>query len=115
MLFSWLVHFLLILMPPNQYFHRDTISRRIANKAKDDLSPHEMRLSLTGHQPSIFWSRGSRPGNIIVIIIIIIIIIIIMIIIIIIIIVVIIIVIIIIINIIGRLSLLSQQSLLIAG
>ena len=28
-------------------------------KAKEDASPHEMRLSSTGHQPSISsWSRG---------------------------------------------------------
>ena len=26
-------------------------------KAKEDPSPHEMRLSPAGHQPSIFWSR----------------------------------------------------------
>ena len=27
-------------------------------KAKADPSPHEMRLSHAGHQPSISWSRG---------------------------------------------------------
>ena len=27
-------------------------------KAKEDPSPHEMRLSHAGHQPSFFWSRG---------------------------------------------------------
>ena len=27
-------------------------------KAKEDPSPHEMRLSPAGHQPSISWSRG---------------------------------------------------------
>ena len=44
----------------------------LPTKAKEDPSPHEMRLSPAGHQPSISWSRG----NIIVIIIIVIIIII---------------------------------------
>ena len=27
-------------------------------KTKEDSPPSEMRLSPTGHQPSIFWSRG---------------------------------------------------------
>ena len=30
----------------------------LPTKAKEDPSPHEMRLSPVGHQPSIFWSRG---------------------------------------------------------
>ena len=30
----------------------------LPTKAKEDPSPHEMRLSPTGHQPSISWSRG---------------------------------------------------------
>ena len=31
----------------------------LPTKAKEDPSPHEMRLSPTGHQPSISWSRGN--------------------------------------------------------
>ena len=31
---------------------------RLSTKAKEDPSPHEMRLCPAGHQPSIFWSRG---------------------------------------------------------
>ena len=30
----------------------------LPTKAKDDPSPHEMRLSPAGHQPNISWSRG---------------------------------------------------------
>ena len=30
----------------------------LPTKAKDDPSLHEMRLSLSGHQPSISWSWG---------------------------------------------------------
>ena len=30
---------------------------RLPTKAKEDASPHEMRLSPAGHQPSIFWLR----------------------------------------------------------
>ena len=30
----------------------------LPTKAKEDPSPHEMRLSPVGHQPSISWSRG---------------------------------------------------------
>ena len=30
----------------------------LPTKVKDDPSPHEMRLSPTGHQPSISLSRG---------------------------------------------------------
>ena len=30
----------------------------LPTKAKEDPSPHEMRLSPTVHQPSISWSRG---------------------------------------------------------
>ena len=30
----------------------------LPTKAKEDTSPHEMRLSPTGHQPSISWFRG---------------------------------------------------------
>ena len=29
----------------------------LPTKAKEDPSPHEMRLSPAGHQPSISWSR----------------------------------------------------------
>ena len=47
---------------------------RLPTKAKEDPSPHEMRVSPTGHQPSISWSQ--RTAIIVVIIIIIIIIII---------------------------------------
>ena len=48
----------------------------LPTKAKEDPSPHEMRLSLAGHQPSIFWSRGtsicwSRKNIVIIIIIVI--------------------------------------------
>ena len=31
----------------------------LPTKTKEDPFPHEMRLSPTGHQPSISWSRGS--------------------------------------------------------
>ena len=31
----------------------------LTTKAKKDPSPHEMRLSPAGNQPSIFWSQGS--------------------------------------------------------
>ena len=40
-------------MPPHQYFYEETISRMIANQGKEDLSPHEIRLSPAGCQPSI--------------------------------------------------------------
>ena len=30
----------------------------LPTKAKEDPSPHEMRLSPTGHQPNISWSQG---------------------------------------------------------
>ena len=30
----------------------------LPTKAKEDPSPHEMRLSPAGHQPNISWSRG---------------------------------------------------------
>ena len=30
----------------------------LPTKAKEDPSPHEMRLCPAGHQPSISWSRG---------------------------------------------------------
>ena len=30
----------------------------LPTKAKDDSSPHEMRLPPAGHQPNISWSRG---------------------------------------------------------
>ena len=42
----------------------------LPTKVKDDPSPHEMRLSPTGHQPSISLSRGIIIIIIIVIIII---------------------------------------------
>ena len=45
----------------------------LPTKAKEDPSPHEMRLFPTGHQPSISWSRGDYYYYIIIIIIIIII------------------------------------------
>ena len=48
----------------------------LPTKAKEDPSPHDMRLSPTGHQPSISWSRGKIIIIIIIIMIIIIIIII---------------------------------------
>ena len=44
-------------MPPHQYFYRDTSLEGLPAKAKEDPSPHEMRLSPAGHQPSISWSR----------------------------------------------------------
>ena len=47
----------------------------LPTKAKEDPSPHEMRLSPTGHQPSISWSWGFIVIIIIIIIIVIIIII----------------------------------------
>ena len=31
---------------------------RLPAKAKEDTSPHEIRLSPAGHQPSIFWSHA---------------------------------------------------------
>ena len=31
----------------------------LPTKAKEDPSPHEMRLSPAGHKPSISWSRGN--------------------------------------------------------
>ena len=31
----------------------------LPTKAKEDPSPHEMRLSPVGHQPSISWSQGN--------------------------------------------------------
>ena len=46
----------------------------LPTKAKEDPSPHEMRLSPAEHQPSISWSRGIFIIIVIVIIIIIIII-----------------------------------------
>ena len=45
-------------MPPHQYFYQDTTLEGLPTKTKEDPSPHEMRLSPAGHQPSIFWSRG---------------------------------------------------------
>ena len=35
----------------------------LPTKAKEDPSPHEMRLSPLGHQPSIFWSRGDDDDD----------------------------------------------------
>ena len=46
----------------------------LPTKAKEDPSPHEMRLSPAEHQPSISWSRGIFIIIVIVVIIIIIII-----------------------------------------
>ena len=43
----------------------------LPTKAKEDPSPHELRLSPTGHQPSISLSRGMMMMIIIIIIIII--------------------------------------------
>ena len=43
----------------------------LPTKAIEDPSPHEMRLSPAGHQPSISWSWGSTLSIIIIIIIII--------------------------------------------
>ena len=31
----------------------------LTTKAKENPSPHEMKLSPAGHQPSISWSRGN--------------------------------------------------------
>ena len=44
-------------MPPHQYFYRDTSLEGLPAKAKEDPSPHEIRLSPPGHKPSISWSR----------------------------------------------------------
>ena len=50
-------------MPPHQYFYRDTSLEGLPAKAKEDPSPHEMRLSPAGHQPSIYWSLRSLIIN----------------------------------------------------
>ena len=48
------------MVPPHQYFFIETPSlERLPTKAKQDPSPHEMRLSPAGHEPSIFWSQGN--------------------------------------------------------
>ena len=39
-------------------FIETTSLERLPTKAKEDPSPHKMRLSPAGHQPSISWSRG---------------------------------------------------------
>ena len=46
-------------MPLHQYFIETPSLERLPTKAKEDPSPHEMRLSPAGHQPSISWSRGN--------------------------------------------------------
>ena len=45
-------------MPPHQYFIETPSQEGLPTKAKEDPSPHEIRLSPTGHQPSISWSQG---------------------------------------------------------
>ena len=39
-------------------FIETTSLERLPTNAKEDPSPHKMRLSSAGHQPSISWSRG---------------------------------------------------------
>ena len=47
------------MVPPHQYFFIETPSlERLPTKAKQDPSPHEMRLSPARHQPSISQSWG---------------------------------------------------------
>ena len=36
---------------------------RLPTKAKEDPSPHEMRLSPAGHQTSISWSWGNSSSS----------------------------------------------------
>ena len=66
---------LLVDLSPSIFIETPSLEG-LPTKAKEDPSPHEMRLSPAGHQPSISWSQGIIIIIVVIVIIIIIIIII---------------------------------------
>ena len=59
----YVVSFYLITIHNSLIFIEAPSLEGLPTKAKEDPTPREMRLSLTGHQLSISWSWGNNNNN----------------------------------------------------